>query len=163
MVVISLDSPSCGVCLFDPRTGGYIGMLPDRPRIVPFEVRLCRCCPYGDRQRTLAGIIQVVLPHCTIEEKGGLSQKIQEERKHGLINYKRVSVRQVKLLDQRNKKQRYVLNLHSRNFYIINFYMMLPFIPNLIGCALIGRNERRMMVYNIQRKWRMMAATLDQL
>ena len=22
MVVISLDSPSCGVCLFDPRTGG---------------------------------------------------------------------------------------------------------------------------------------------
>jgi len=41
--------------------------------------------------------------------------------------------------------------------------MMLPFIPNLIGCALIGRNERRMMVYNIQRKWRMMAATLDQL
>ena len=63
MVVISLDSSSCGVCLFDPRTGGCIGTLPDRPRIVPFEVRLSRCCLYGDGQRTSAGIIQVVLPH----------------------------------------------------------------------------------------------------
>src|SRR6185437_9031112 len=42
VVVISLDSPSCGVCLLDPRTGGCIGTLPDRPRIVPFEVRLSR-------------------------------------------------------------------------------------------------------------------------
>ena len=65
MVVISLDSPSCGVCLFDPRTGGCIGMLPDRPRIVPFEVRLSWCCFYGDGLRTWAGIIQVVLPHPT--------------------------------------------------------------------------------------------------
>ena len=63
VVVISLDSPSCGVYLFDPRTGGCIGTLPDRPRIVPFEVRLSRCCLYGDGLRTWAGIIQVVLPH----------------------------------------------------------------------------------------------------
>src|SRR6185437_8810060 len=63
VVVISLDSPSCGVCLFDPRTGGCIGTLPDRPRIVPFEVRLSRCCLYGDGLRTSAGIILVVLPH----------------------------------------------------------------------------------------------------
>ena len=63
MVVISLDSPSCGVCLFYPRTGGCIGTLPDRPRIVPFEVRLSQCCLYGDGLRTWAGIIQVVLPH----------------------------------------------------------------------------------------------------
>ena len=52
VVVISLDSPSCGVCLLDPRTGGCIGTLPDRPRIVPFDVRLCRCCLYGDGQHT---------------------------------------------------------------------------------------------------------------
>jgi len=96
-------------------------------------------------------------------KKKVLSQRIQEEKKHDLINYRRASVNQVKLLDQRNKKQRYVLSLHSRNFYIINFYIMLPFILKLIGCALIGRNERRIMVYNIQRKWRMIAATLDQL
>ena len=50
--------------------------------------------------------------------------------------------------------QRYVLTLHSRNFY-----MMLSFIPKLIGCSFINRNERKMMVYNIQRKWRMMVAT----
>ena len=62
MVVISLDSPSCGVCLFDPRTGSCIGMLPDRRRIVPFDVRLIWCCLYGDGLRTWAGIIQVVLP-----------------------------------------------------------------------------------------------------
>ena len=42
MVVISLDSPSCGVCSFDPRISGCIGTLPDRPRIVLFEVRLSR-------------------------------------------------------------------------------------------------------------------------
>ena len=52
MVVISLDSPSCGVCLFDPRSGGCIGTLPDRPIIVPFEVRSSRCCLHGDGQRT---------------------------------------------------------------------------------------------------------------
>jgi len=52
MVVISLDSPSCGVCLFDMRSGGCIGTLPDSPRIVPFEVRLSQCCLYGDGQRT---------------------------------------------------------------------------------------------------------------
>ena len=63
VVVISLGSPLCGVCLFDPRTGGCIGTLPDRPRIVPFEVRLSWCCLYGDGRRTWAGIIQVVLPH----------------------------------------------------------------------------------------------------
>ena len=62
VVVISLDSPSCRVCMFDPRTGGCVGTLPDRPRIVPFEVCLCWCCLYGDGQRTWAGIIQVVLP-----------------------------------------------------------------------------------------------------
>ena len=62
VVVISLDSPSCEVCLFDPRTGGCIGTLPDKPRIVPFEVRLSRCCLYGDGLRTWARIIQVVLP-----------------------------------------------------------------------------------------------------
>ena len=45
-----------------PRSGGCIGTLPDRPRIVPFEVCLSRCCLYGDGQRTWAGIIQVVLP-----------------------------------------------------------------------------------------------------
>ena len=67
MVVISLDSPSCGVCLFDPRSGGCIGTLPDRPRIVPFEVRLSRCCLYGDGQRTWAGIIQVALPQLVSE------------------------------------------------------------------------------------------------
>ena len=67
MVVISLDSPSCGICLFDPRSGGCIGTLPDRPRIVPFEVRLSRCCLYGDGQRTSAGIIQVVLPQLVSE------------------------------------------------------------------------------------------------
>ena len=38
MVVISLDSPSCGVCLLDLRSGGYIGTLPNRPRIVPVVV-----------------------------------------------------------------------------------------------------------------------------
>jgi len=37
--------------------------------------------------------------------------------------------------------------------------MILPFITELIGCAFIGRNERKIMVYNNQRKWRMMAAT----
>ena len=63
MVVISLDSPSCGVCLFDPRSGGCIGTLSNIPRIVPFEVRLSQCCLYGDGQRTWAGIIHKVLPH----------------------------------------------------------------------------------------------------
>jgi len=62
MVVIPLDSPSCGVCLFDSRSGGCIGTLPDRPRVVPFEVRMSWCCLYGDGLRTWAGIIQVVLP-----------------------------------------------------------------------------------------------------
>jgi len=96
-------------------------------------------------------------------KKKEVKSKNSRRKKHDLINYRRASVSQVKLLDQRNKKQRYVLSLHSRNFYIINFYIMLPFILKLIGCALIGRNERRIMVYNIQRKWRMIAATLDQL
>ena len=40
-----------------PRSGGCIGTLPDRPRIVPFEVNLSRCCLYGNGQRTWAGII----------------------------------------------------------------------------------------------------------
>ena len=69
MVVISLDSPSCGVCLFDPRFSGCIGTLPDRPRIVPFEVHLSRCCLYGDGQHTWAGIIQVVLQQL-VEARG---------------------------------------------------------------------------------------------
>ena len=68
MVVISLDAPSCRVCLFDPRTSGCIGTLPDRPRIVPFEVHLSRCCLYGDGQRTWAGIIQVNLPQSQCHE-----------------------------------------------------------------------------------------------
>ena len=71
MVVISLDSPSCGVCLFDPRTGGCIGTLPDRPRIVPFEVRVSQCCLYGDGQCTWAEIIQVVLPQLSDAKGSG--------------------------------------------------------------------------------------------
>ena len=71
MVVISLDSPSCGVCLFDPSTGGCIGMLPERPRIVPFEVHLSRYFLYGDGQRTWAGIIQVVLPQLSDAKGSG--------------------------------------------------------------------------------------------
>ena len=67
VVVISLDSPSCRVCLFDLRTGGCIRTLPDRSRFVPFEVRLSRCCLYGDGQRTWAGIIQLVLPQLVSE------------------------------------------------------------------------------------------------
>ena len=74
MVVISLDSPSCGVCLFDPRSGGCFGTLPNRPRIVPFEVRLSWCCLYDDGQRTWAGIIQVVLPHATRTNKNEREQ-----------------------------------------------------------------------------------------
>jgi hypothetical protein len=31
MVIVSLDSPSCEVCLIDPESGGFIGTLPDRP------------------------------------------------------------------------------------------------------------------------------------
>jgi hypothetical protein len=31
-VLVSLDSPSCGVPCFDPELGGFIGTLPDRPR-----------------------------------------------------------------------------------------------------------------------------------
>ena len=72
VVVISLDSASCGVCLFDPRSGGCIGTLPDRPRIVLFEVRLSRCCLYGDGQCTWAGIIQVVLPQNTTTDSSFL-------------------------------------------------------------------------------------------
>ena len=67
VVAISLDSPSCGVCLFDPRTGGCIRTLPDRSRFVLFEVRLSRCCLYGDGLRTWVGIIQVVLPQLVSE------------------------------------------------------------------------------------------------
>jgi len=75
MVVISLDLPSCGVCLFDPRSGDCIGTLPDRPRIVPFEVCLNRCCLYGDGQCIWAGIIQVVLPHVAYQDQRGWRQR----------------------------------------------------------------------------------------
>jgi hypothetical protein len=56
MVIVSLDSPSCEVTLFDPVYRWFIGMLPDRPRdytvwstLEPSEVD----------SRTWAGIIQV--------------------------------------------------------------------------------------------------------
>jgi hypothetical protein len=32
MVIVSLDSPSCEVTLFDPVYRWFIGTLPDRPR-----------------------------------------------------------------------------------------------------------------------------------
>jgi len=40
MVVISLDLPSCGVCLFDPRSGDCIGTLPDSSVWSVFESML---------------------------------------------------------------------------------------------------------------------------
>jgi hypothetical protein len=55
-VIVSLDSPSCEVTLFDPVYRWFIGTLPDRPRdytvwstLEPSEVD----------SRTWAGIIQV--------------------------------------------------------------------------------------------------------
>jgi len=54
------------------------------------------------------------------------SQKIQEGRKVGLINYPKVTVVcQLKLLNQKRKNQRYILDFRSKTLY-----MLLPLIAN---------------------------------
>jgi hypothetical protein len=56
MVIVSLDSPSCEVTLFDPVYRWFIGTLPDRPRDFTVWSTLE---PSGVDSRTWAGIIQV--------------------------------------------------------------------------------------------------------